>query len=109
MGPETLLFVPYASVWMKRIRIAAVAAGMEWPFIRLDMHLKSGFFAFTCENSATREWMEGPAKKEIVPKHGLGMKVIQQIIKSHGDLLEIEERSDSCRITLAILLDQPFK
>ena len=51
--------------------------------------------------------MEKRVKKETVPQHGLGLKIIEQIVKRHGDLMEAERLSGSYRVTIAILLDQP--
>lgn len=88
---------------------AASAAGVEQPYIRLDAHLKSGFFVFSCKNSAAREWMQGKEEQETGPTHGLGLKIIRQISERYGDLMETERGTDDYKVMLAIPLDQPSK
>lgn len=88
---------------------AASAAGVEQPYIRLDAHLKSGFFVFSCKNSATQEWMQGREKHETAPTHGFGLKIIRQISERYGDLMETECGTDDYKVMLAIPLDQPSK
>lgn len=86
------------------IRAASLA---EKPFLRLDLHQKNGFFVFVCENADTEGTRETKPKKETVPQHGLGLKIIEQIVKQHGDLVEVERLPGFYRVTIAILLDQP--
>lgn len=86
------------------IRAASLA---EKPFLRLDLHQKDGFFVFVCENADTKGTGETKPKKETVPQHGLGLKIIEQIVKRHGDLIEVERLPDSHRVTIAILLNYP--
>lgn len=88
---------------------AASAAGVEQPYIRLDAHLKSGFFVFSCKNSAAREWMQGKEEHKTGPTHGLGLKIIRQISERYGDLMETERGTDDYKVMLAIPLDQPSK
>ena len=88
---------------------AASAPGVEQPYIRLDAHLKSGFFVFSCENSATWEWIQRADGQETEPKQGLGLKIIRQISQRYGDLMETERGSDFYKVVLAIPLDQPSK
>ncbi|MGN0968460.1 MAG: sensor histidine kinase [Oscillospiraceae bacterium] len=88
---------------------AASAPGVEQPYIRLDAHLKSGFFVFSCKNSATQEWMRGKEEQETGQKHGLGLKIIRQISERYGDLMETERGTDDYKVMLAIPLGQPSK
>lgn len=83
------------------------AVKTEKPFIRLDMHQKDGFFVFVCENTAIPEPAEKSAEKKDVPQHGLGMKIMEQIINRHGDLMEVERLPGSYRITIALPLVTP--
>lgn len=76
----------------------------EKPFLRLDMHQKDGFFVFVCENSATPEPPEKNTEKRTATQHGLGMKIMEQIINRHGDLMEVERLSGAYRITIALPL-----
>ena len=75
-------------------------SGAQQPFIKLDMHMKNGFFVFGLENSAkTPEKTKAPE-----PGHGLGLKIIRQIVERCKGLLEIEQGEDSYRVTLALPL-----
>ena len=75
-------------------------SGAQQPFIRLDMHVKNGFFVFGLENSARRpEKAKAPA-----PGHGLGLKIIRQIVEKSNGLLETEQDGESYRVTLALPL-----
>ena len=80
------------------------ASKTEKPFLRLDMHQKDGFFVFVCENAAMPEPAEKSAEKKAASQHGLGMKIMEQIITRHGNLMEVEWLSGSYRITIALPL-----
>lgn len=80
------------------------ASKTETPFLRLDMHQKDGFFVFICENSASSDPPEKSVKKETVPQHGLGLKIIEQIINQHGNLMEMTRLFDTYRVTIALPL-----
>lgn len=80
------------------------ASKTEKPFLRLDMHQKDGFFVFVCENAATPEPLEKRAEKKAATQHGLGMKIIEQIITRHGNLMEVERLPGSYRVTIALPL-----
>ena len=80
----------------------AQAPGVAKPYIKLDLHLKNGFFVFTCENAAVWEWMKREHKKEPMQTHGLGRKSIQQIVTRHGDLLRTETGDYLYRVILAL-------
>ena len=47
---------------------AASCSGASQPFIRLDVHVKSDYLAFVCENSADIRLIGKQRKKETVPK-----------------------------------------
>ena len=75
-------------------------SGAQQPFIRLDMHLRNGFFVFSLENSAKmQEKTKAPA-----PGHGLGLKIIRQIVEKCDGLMETEQDGESYRVTLALPL-----
>ena len=77
-----------------------LGSGARQPFIKLDMHVKNGFFVFGLENSAKKP--ETP--KTPAPGHGLGLKIIRQIVERCNGLLEMEQGEDSYRVTLALPL-----
>lgn len=96
------------ALMMNLLDNAIHAAGKtEKPFLRLDMHQKDGFFVFICENAAVPEPPEKSAEKKDVMQHGLGMKIMEQIMNRHGNLMEVEHLSGSCRVTVALPLVTP--
>lgn len=96
------------ALMMNLLDNAIHAAGKtEKPFLRLDMHQKDGFFVFVCENAAVPEPPEKSAEKKDVMQHGLGMKIMEQIMNRHGNLMEVERLSGSCRVTVALPLVTP--
>ena len=64
--------------------------------------LSKSSFVFTCENAAVWEWMKREHKKEPMQTHGLGRKIIQQIVTRHGGLLRTETGDDFYRVILAL-------
>lgn len=68
------------------------------PYIKLDMHTKNSFFVFLLENSAGKQ----QEKKKPVPEHGLGLKIVGQIVERCDGLLETEQDEKSYRVTLAL-------
>lgn len=86
----------------------AAAATAEHPLIRLDLHQKSDFFVFVCENSMGAETHEAKTEK-TVPKHGLGLKIVRQIAERYGHLLTMEADGNTYRVSLAIPLPQPAR
>lgn len=96
------------ALMMNLLDNAIHAAGKtEKPFLRLDMHQKDGFFVFVCENAAVPEPPEKSAEKKDVMQHGLGMKIMEQIMNRHGNLMEVERLSGYCRVTVALPLVTP--
>lgn len=109
-APESLPLsdTELCALMMNLLDNAIHAAGKtEKPFLRLDMHQKDGFFVFVCENAAVPEPPEKSAEKKDVMQHGLGMKIMEQIMKRHGNLMEVERLSGSCRVTVALPLVTP--
>lgn len=87
---------------------AARVSGAEKRYVRLDLHIKNDFFVFVCENSA-RASASSEDKKETVPKHGLGLKIVSQIVERYANLIQTEQGEDFYRVHLAIQLPQSSK
>lgn len=51
------------------------------PYILLKIHERDGFLGIVCENSFVP--YEPEAKKETVPKHGLGLKIVKGIVAKY--------------------------
>ena len=83
----------------------ARASGAKEPFIRLDMHIKNDFFVFVCENSAQMRSLNA-ANEEAVPKHGLGLRIVRQIVERCGSLMQTEFGQDYYKVRLALPLPQ---
>lgn len=77
---------------------AAAGSGEADPFIRLNVHVKSDYLAFVCENSADMGKTEQKLKKETVPKHGLGLKIVRGITERYNGLLDTEYGEHHYRI-----------
>ncbi len=84
---------------------AASATGVKRRYIKLDMHIRNSFFVFTCENGTTLEWV----RKETAPGHGLGLKVVRQIVERYGNLLKTEYGDDYYKVAVLLPLRQPLK
>ena len=83
---------------------AASSSGFAEPYIRLDIHVKNGFFALTCENSAAAQTLSKPPEKETVQKHGLGMKIVGNIVTGQKGLIETAAEENLYTVRIAIPL-----
>ncbi|MBQ8813911.1 MAG: GHKL domain-containing protein [Lachnospiraceae bacterium] len=83
---------------------AAGTDGIASPYIRLDIHVKNDFFVFCCENSAIISPAAPETKKETVPMHGLGLKIIRQIAERHDGVVDIAQEADRYTVTVALPL-----
>ena len=81
---------------------AAAQANTRQRYVRLNIHEKQGHLAISCENSADTPAVAAEAKKETVPKHGLGLKIIQGIVAKYAGAMIIESEDD--RFILQIVL-----
>ncbi len=88
---------------------AASAPGVDAPYIQLDLHSKGGFFVFSCKNAASQKWIEGKGKHHSEPGHGLGLKIVQQIVQRRDGLLEVETDKCSYKVLLALPLAHASK
>jgi len=78
---------------------AATAPNGKEPYIRLDMHVRNKFFVFQMENSVGQIPQKSPA-----PGHGLGLRIVHQILENYGDMIEVEQSEGRYRVTLAVPL-----
>ncbi|RKJ62551.1 GHKL domain-containing protein, partial [Butyricicoccus sp. 1XD8-22] len=81
---------------------AAAAPNVKRKYIKLDLHIQNSFFVFSCENSATPDWVT----KESAPERGLGLKVVRQVLERHGNLIQTEYDNDYYKTTVLLPLSQ---
>lgn len=74
---------------------AASACGRKQPRIRLDLRVKGDFFVFACENS------RHPAG-ETAQGHGLGLKIVANIVERYNCLMEAEQTEEMYKVTIAM-------
>lgn len=108
-APETLpLSDPDMCALLINIVDNAVAAAYQSEtadrYIRLDIHEKEGQLAIACENSADPQKADTEAKKETVPKHGLGLKIIQGIVQKYEGAMIAESRPGSFIVQIVLPL-----
>lgn len=84
--------------------IAAASQVKKHPQIDLDMHLKEAFFVFSCTNSANPSFVKSAQDDTSLPRHGLGLKIIQQIADTHDCLVQTCQTEKQYTITVAIPL-----
>ena len=83
---------------------AAAQSGQSHPFIRLDLHVKSGFLVFICENSVGPAHRKKEEKTQTTPQHGLGLKIIHSIAQKYEGLVDTEYDETHYRIRVAVPL-----
>ena len=83
---------------------AATGTGIADPYIRINIHTKGNYLAFLCENSANMNFIAEESKKETAPKHGLGLKIIQGIVKRYEGMLDTKYGENSYNVRVAIPL-----
>lgn len=81
---------------------AASHSGAKEPFLKLDVHIKGSWLAIVCENSADIRQIEKKAKKETVPKHGLGLKIIEETAQQYGGLFDTEYGPDHYKVSVIL-------
>lgn len=85
---------------------AASGSGTTAPHIHLKIHIRSGFLALSCENSADIRQITQEQKEKTVPEHGLGLKIIRNITERYHGMLDTEYGEDYYSVLIAIPLDQ---
>ena len=104
--PDTDLCSLVMNVMSNAVK-AAAASGADTPLIRLDIHFKNDYFAFTCINSADMSCQPLLDEKETVREHGLGLKIINGIVEQYNGLMEIRQDDTTYEMRIAIPLFNP--
>ncbi|MBO5322797.1 MAG: sensor histidine kinase [Oscillospiraceae bacterium] len=78
------------------------ASETDAPYILLKIHEKDGYLAIVCENSFDPQ--ETEAKKETVPKHGLGLKIIRNIVEKYRGAIIAENNGNCFSVKIVIPL-----
>ena len=81
--------------------IAAASKAVS-PYILLKLHERDGFLGIVCENSFEPQEPEIEVKKETVPKHGLGLKIVREIVAKYSGV--ITEKNDENRFIVKIVI-----
>ena len=81
--------------------ITAASASAE-PYMLLKVHERDGFLAVVCENSFAARPPESRVKKETVPKHGLGLKIVRGIVARYSGV--ITEQRENGLFTVKIVI-----
>lgn len=79
---------------------ATVDSNIETPTIRLDMHVKNNFFAFSCENSTAANEKNIEESNEHMQKHGFGLKIIHDVTNRYNGLINIEHTHNTYKINV---------
>ena len=81
-------------------------SGAAKPTIALDIHTRDEWLSITCENTADIRQIKAPAKKETVPKHGLGLKIIQESVQRNNGLFQAEYGDDYYKVSVILPLHE---
>ncbi len=100
------------SLFMNILENAVTASSKvatQQAYITLDMHIKDDFWVISCENAKNEKHPHIIHKKETVPTHGFGLKIIRQIAERYHILLNTEYDAHCYKIILAVPLHQASK
>ena len=80
----------------------SAASGAAEPYVLLKIHDRDGFLGIVCENSFDPQALQAEAKKETVPKHGFGLKIVRAIVARYSGV--ITENIDGDRFIVKIVI-----
>lgn len=83
----------------------SAASKAEMPFMKLNIYEKAGYLVLLCENSFDPQAAETEVKKETVPKHGLGLKIIRNIVDKYEGVIREEAADGLFNIEIVIPMD----
>lgn len=83
----------------------SAASKAEMPFMKLNIYEKAGYLVLLCENSFDPQAAETEVKKETVPKHGLGLKIIRNIVDKYEGVIREEAADGLLNIEIVIHMD----
>ena len=81
-------------------------SGIPEPQITIDIHVKDRWLAINCTNSADPSKIFIRKKEETVPKHGLGLKIMEDIANRYHGLFTTEIGKDDFKVTVISPLSQ---
>lgn len=83
--------------------ISAAAKARE-PFLKLDIHEKAGHLAIFCENSFDPGAKSAQAEEEVLPRHGLGLKIVRSVTAKYDGVMLEEARGGHFTVEIVIPL-----
>ncbi|MDD3410278.1 MAG: GHKL domain-containing protein [Eubacteriales bacterium] len=81
------------------------ARAAEPKVLRLDMHCKSDYFLFSCENTMTAGSVPPPT--DGLSRHGYGRRIIGKIMAPYGDLVSVHSDGQWYGVSIALPLNAP--
>lgn len=83
----------------------AAASAAEDPFLLMKIHEKDDHLALVCENSFDPQEAETETIKETVPQHGLGLKIVSNIVEKYHGAILTERSEDRFSVKIVLPLD----
>lgn len=74
------------------------------PFITIDIHVKDHWLVINCTNSADTSSVFARRKEETVPKHGLGLKIMEDIANRYQGIFNTETGKADFKVTVSFSL-----
>lgn len=96
-----------SSVVMNMMNNAITGAknsGADKPHITIDVHVKDHWLVFNCTNSADTSRLFARRKEKTVPKHGLGLKIMEDIANQYQGIFITETGKEDFMVTVSFPL-----